>query len=79
MDKSQKPITLKLLIIISLFGMPIVALITDFLHPGKPHRHLFTTFIILVITERIFETFYTNKRNLNRAEADWTIKAVTIA
>lgn len=71
---------LKVLIIISLFFIPVFIIFLYVLHPGTNYKNIFTLFIILVIFERIFETFYTKKTKINgKVKRDGMLEIITLS
>jgi len=57
-----------------IFFLPVVAIFLCFLNPARANRWFFTIFITLFIIERMWEAFYTSKRQVREvSEIDPTL------
>lgn len=81
MNKKIKKISsLKLLIMLIKFFVPLIGLILKFAYSNVKYGYIFIGYIIFIILERMIETFYSgnSRRNFDKIEEDWTFQAVAL-
>jgi len=70
---------LRTLIVIILISIPSLIIFLDVSYPNVKGRYIFTMFAFSVMTERIWETFYSTKeKKRHKIERDWTLPAAAI-
>lgn len=72
---------LRLLIAVIKFLVPVTVIVLKLLNPHVPNGWFFVAFILLLVIERSYETFYSKKikKNLTKLDKDRCFIAVTLA
>lgn len=73
-------ITIRLILVAGLLGVPLTCLIFKLNYPNIAHGWLLLLFLSLLMLERAWETFYsTDENKKHKLHGDWTLPLVSIA
>ena len=69
---------IKILLSIIILSVPCSLIYLNITHPEANGRYLFNAFVIFIMLERIWETFFTSKeKDIRRFHGDWTLVLTT--